>query len=79
MKFQECFKEFSRVFQGCFKSVSRARVFQGCFKSVSSVPGPSFRNCAWAQQSRSEKVPGIIFPRGGMIQLRFSLSNILNL
>ena len=28
-------------------------------------PGRTFPNCAWAQRRRNEKVPAIIFPRGG--------------
>ena len=34
-KFQGCFKQVSRVFQGSLKGVSRK--FQGCFKEVSRV------------------------------------------
>ena len=38
--FQECFKSVSREFHDCFKGVKRifqdvSRVFEGCYKSVS--------------------------------------------
>ena len=43
--FQGCCKNVARVFQGCFKSVSRVlRVFQGCFKSVSRVYPEGFKD-----------------------------------
>ena len=41
-KFQGCFKEVSRMFQGNFKGVNGK--FQGCFKEVSRVFQESFKS-----------------------------------